>query len=99
MKRPSSQSLLRLRELTLIFDPELTDADLLALSRGRGELEREVFMGDLLLDVRAELPPRGEGVNSREADRERETALSLRRAGENDLLRGGEEALSSARER
>ena len=39
-----SQFLLRLRELrelTLIFDPELTDADLLVLSRGWGELERE----------------------------------------------------------
>jgi hypothetical protein len=59
------QSLLRLRELrelTLIFDPELTDTDLLALSRGGGEREREKFMGDLLLDERVGLRPRGEGV-------------------------------------
>jgi hypothetical protein len=56
----ASQSLLRLRELrelTLIFDPELTDADLLTLSRGGGvlERERERFMGDLLLDERVGL--------------------------------------------
>jgi hypothetical protein len=59
------QSLLRLRELrelTLIFDPELTDTDLLALSREGGERERERFMGDLLLDERVGLRPRGEGV-------------------------------------
>jgi hypothetical protein len=59
------QSLLRLRELrelTLIFDPELADTDLLALSRGGGEREREKFMGDLLLDERVGLRPRGEGV-------------------------------------
>ena len=62
------QSLLRLRELrelTLIFDPELTDTDLLALSRTRGGGERERderFMGDLLLDERVGLRPRGEGV-------------------------------------
>jgi hypothetical protein len=59
------QSLLRLRELrelTLIFDPELADTDLLALSRGGVEREREKFMGDLLLDERVGLRPRGEGV-------------------------------------
>jgi len=59
------QSLLRLRELrelTLIFDPELTDTDLLPLSRGGGERERERLMGDLLLDERVRLRPRGEGV-------------------------------------
>lgn len=59
------QSLLRLRELrelTLIFDPELTDTDLLALPRGGGEREREKSMGDLLLDERVGLRPRGEGV-------------------------------------
>ena len=95
----ASQSLLRLllRELTLIFDPELTDADLLALFRGEGEREREKSMGDLLLDERSGLRPRGEGVYSR-GEGERDT--SLRRAGETDLFRGGEEALSqSARER
>jgi hypothetical protein len=60
-----SRSLLRLRELqelTLIFDPELTDTDLLDLSRGGGEREREKFMGDRLLDERVGLRPRGEGV-------------------------------------
>ena len=95
----ASQSLLRLllRELTLIFDPELADADLLALFRGGGEREREKSMGDLLLDERSGLRPRGEGVYSR-GEGERDT--SLRRAGETDLFRGGEEALSqSARER
>jgi hypothetical protein len=87
-----------LRELTLIFDPELTDTDLLALSRGAGELERERFMGDLLLDERAGLPPRGEGVYSR-GEGERDIVLP-RRAGEADLFRAGEEALSqSPRER
>lgn len=58
-------------------------------------------MGDLLLDLdeRDELRPRGEGVYSR-GDGERDKALSPRLAGETDLFRGGEEALSlSARER
>jgi len=59
-------------------------------------------MGDLLLDERSGLRPRGgEGVYSR-GEGERDTSLSLRRAGEIDLFRGGEEALSlsqSARER
>ena len=44
MHAPQSLLLLRLRELrelTLIFDPELADTDLLALSRGGGERERE----------------------------------------------------------
>jgi hypothetical protein len=45
-----------------MFDPELTDAVLLALSRGGGESERERFVGDLLLDERIGLPPRGDGV-------------------------------------
>ena len=59
-----SQSLLRLRELlelTLIFDPEPTDTDLLGSSLGGCELERE-STGDLLRDIRAGLPLRGEGV-------------------------------------
>ena len=58
-------------------------------------------MGDLLLDVRVGLPRRGEGVYSRgESERGRDAALSLRYAGERDLFRAGEEALSlSARER
>jgi len=44
-----------------MFDPELTDTDLLAFTRGGGERERERFMGDLLLDERVGLLPR-EGV-------------------------------------
>ena len=63
MHEPHSLLRLReLRELTLIFEPELTDTDLLALSRGGGEREREKLMGDLLLDERVRLRPRGEGV-------------------------------------
>jgi len=97
------QSLLRLRELrelTLIFDPELTDTDLLALSRGGGERERERLIGDLLLDERVRLRPRGEGVYSRgEGERECDAALSLRRAGERDLFRGEGALSQSARER
>jgi len=91
-----------LRELTLIFDPELTDADLLALFQGGGEREREMSMGDLLLDERAGLRPRGgEGLYSR-GEGKRDTSLSLRRVGEIDLFQGGKEALSlsqSAQER
>ena len=41
--------------------PELTDADLLALSQ-EGERERETFMGDLLVDERVGLWAHGEGI-------------------------------------